>query len=309
MSLARTLLLKASDSRWLRDHGTKAPFVRRAVSAFMPGETSDDMLSAAVQQAALGVGAVFTRLGENVADMAEAKGVTDHYLEVIADVERRGLACEPSVKPTQLGLDVDPVAAYANALAIARRAHAAGNYFWMDMEQSHYVDVTLDFVTRLRQQVPQVGVALQAYLHRTKDDAARMIAAGVGIRLVKGAYNEPPTVAMPVKAEVDANYLALAKMMLAPASRATGSRAVFGTHDTTIIKAIERHGDTQGLAPTDYEIHMLYGIQRGEQRRLAKDRKNVRVLIAYGSYWFPWYMRRLAERPANVWFVAKSVFR
>ena len=309
MSLARTLLLKASDSRWLRDHGTKAPFVRRAVSAFMPGETSDDMLSAAVQQAALGVGAVFTRLGENVADMAEAKGVTDHYLEVIADVERRGLACEPSVKPTQLGLDVDPVAAYTNALAIARRAHAAGNYFWMDMEQSHYVDVTLDFVTRLRQQVPQVGVALQAYLHRTNDDAARMIAAGVGIRLVKGAYNEPPTVAMPVKAEVDANYLALAKMMLAPASRATGSRAVFGTHDTTIIKAIERHGDTQGLAPTDYEIHMLYGIQRGEQRRLAKDRKNVRVLIAYGSYWFPWYMRRLAERPANVWFVAKSVFR
>jgi proline dehydrogenase len=309
MSLARTLLLKASDSRWLRDHGTKAPFVRRAVSAFMPGETSDDMLSAAVQQAALGVGAVFTRLGENVADMAEAVGVTDHYLKVIADVERRGLACEPSVKPTQLGLDVDPGAAYASALAIARQAHAAGNYFWVDMEQSHYVDATLDFVTRLRQEVPRVGVALQAYLHRTTDDAARMIAAGVGIRLVKGAYNEPATVAMPVKADVDANYLALAKMMLAPASRATGSRAVFGTHDTTIINAIERHGDAQGLAPTDYEIHMLYGIQRGEQRRLAKDRKNVRVLIAYGSYWFPWYMRRLAERPANVWFVAKSVFR
>ncbi len=309
MSLARTLLLKASDSRWLREHGTKAPFVRRAVSAFMPGETPDDMLRAAVQQAALGVGAVFTRLGENVADMAEATGVTDHYLKVIADVQQRGLACEPSVKPTQLGLDVDPDAAYANALAIARHAHAAGNYFWVDMEQSHYVDATLDVVTRLRQEVPRVGVALQAYLHRTADDAARMIAAGVGIRLVKGAYNEPPTVAMPVKADVDANYLALAKLMLAPASRATGSRAVFGTHDTTIIHAIERHGDAQGLAQTDYEVHMLYGIQRGEQRRLAKDRKNVRVLIAYGSYWFPWYMRRLAERPANVWFVAKSVFR
>jgi len=309
MSLARTLLLKASDSRWLREHGTKAPFVRRAVSVFMPGETADDMLAAAVQQAALGVGAVFTRLGENVADMAEAKGVTDHYLEVVADVERRGLACEPSVKLTQLGLDIDPGAAYANALAIATRAHAAGNYFWVDMEQSHYVDATLDCVARLRQAGPRVGVALQAYLHRTHDDVARMLAAGVGIRLVKGAYNEPPAVALPVKADVDANYLALAETMLAPASRVTGSRAVFGTHDTVLINAIERHGDGLGLAPTDYEIHMLYGIQRGEQRRLAKDRKNIRVLIAYGSYWFPWYMRRLAERPANMLFVAKSLFR
>ncbi len=309
MSLARTLLLKASDNRWLREHGVKAPFVRRAVSAFMPGETADDMLAAAVQQAALGVGAVFTRLGENVADMAEANAVTAHYLEVIADVERRGIACEPSVKPTQLGLDVDRDAAFANALAIARRAHAAGNYFWVDMEQSSYVDATLDVVTRLRADVPGVGVALQAYLHRTKDDAARMIAQGVGIRLVKGAYNEPASVAIPLKADVDANYLAIAKLMLAPASRATGSRAVFGTHDTTLINAIERHGDGLGLAPTDYEIHMLYGIQRGEQKRLAAARKNVRVLIAYGAYWFPWYMRRLAERPANMWFVAKSMFR
>ena len=309
MSLARTLLLKASDSHWLREHGVKAPFVRRAVSAFMPGETSNDMLVAASAQAALGVGAVFTRLGENVADLAEAKAVTDHYLEVIAEVERRGMACEPSVKPTQLGLDVDRAAAYANALTIARRADAAGNYFWVDMEQSSYVDATLDFVTRLRAEVPRVGVALQAYLHRTKDDAARMIAQGVGIRLVKGAYNEPPSVAMPKKADVDASYLALARTMLAPASRATGSRAVFGTHDTAIINAIERHGDGLGLAPTDYEVHMLYGIQRAEQRRLAQERKNVRVLIAYGSHWFPWYMRRLAERPANMWFVAKSLVR
>ena len=283
--------------------------MRRAVSAFMPGETSNDMLVAASAQAALGVGAVFTRLGENVVDMAEAKAVTDHYLEVIAEVERRGMACEPSVKPTQLGLDVDRAAAFANALTIARRADAAGNYFWVDMEQSSYVDATLDFVARLRAEVPRVGVALQAYLHRTNDDAARMIAQGVGIRLVKGAYNEPPSVAMPKKADVDASYLALARTMLAPASRAAGSRAVFGTHDTAIINAIERHGDGLGLAPTDYEVHMLYGIQRGEQRRLARERKNVRVLIAYGSYWFPWYMRRLAERPANMWFVAKSLVR
>jgi proline dehydrogenase len=281
--------------------------VRRAVSTFMPGETADDMLAAA--QAAEGIGVVFTRLGENVVDMTEAQQVTDHYLSVIDEVQARRLACEPSIKLTQLGLDVDPDRAFANALAIGRQADATGNYLWVDMEQSSYVARTLDVVTRLREHVPRLGVALQAYLHRTREDVAAMIARGIGIRLVKGAYSEPPAIAFPQKSDVDANYVALAQLMLSPGARASGSRAVFGTHDTAIINAIERHGDTLGLAPTDYEIHMLYGIQRGEQRRLASERKNVRVLIAYGSYWFPWYMRRLAERPANVWFVAKSIFR
>ena len=309
MSLARTALLRISDSQWMREHGVKAPFVRRAVSTFMPGETAADMLNAAAAQAAEGVGAVFTRLGENVLDMDEAQRVTDHYLGVIDDVRARRLACEPSIKLTQLGLDVDPDRAYANALAIGRHADQAGNYFWVDMEQSPYVDRTLDVVRRLREEIPRIGVALQAYLHRTADDVASMVARGIGIRLVKGAYNEPPDIAFPKKADVDANYVKLARLMLSPGARVSGSRAVFGTHDTTIIRTIEQHGDAAGLAPTDYEIHMLYGIQRGEQRRLARDRKNIRVLIAYGTYWFPWYMRRLAERPANVWFVAKSIFR
>ncbi len=266
-------------------------------------------MSAAEAQTRLGVGALFTRLGENVADMREADGVRDHYLEVIDQLRARKLACEPSIKLTQLGLDVDPEAAYQNALAIGRRAVEAGSYFWVDMEQSSYVDSTLDVVSRLRKEVPRIGVALQAYLRRTGDDTARMIREGIGVRLVKGAYSEPPTVAFPAKPDVDANYVAIAKVMMAPESRANGFRAVFGTHDTAIINALERHGDAHGIGTTDYEIHMLYGIQRGEQRRLAEQRKNVRVLIAYGSYWFPWYMRRLAERPANVWFVAKSLFR
>ncbi|MGD9903605.1 MAG: proline dehydrogenase family protein [Vicinamibacterales bacterium] len=309
MSLARTALLRISDSRWMREHGVKAPFVRRAVAVFMPGETAEDMLAAATTQATDGVGAVFTRLGENVRDLDEAQQVTDHYLAVVDQVQARGLACEPSVKLTQLGLDVDADRAFANALAIGRRADQAGNYFWVDMEQSPYVDRTLDVVCRLRAEVPRIGVALQAYLHRTAADVEAMLAHGIGIRLVKGAYAEPPTMAFPKKADVDAAYLTLAHRMLAPDARAGGSRAVFGTHDTAIIGAIERHGDSLGLAPTDYEIHMLYGIQRAEQRRLARERRNLRVLIAYGTYWFPWYMRRLAERPANVWFVAKSLFR
>lgn len=309
MSLSRTLLLKASDSRWLREHATRAPFVRHAVATFMPGETAAEMLLAAEAQAREGVGAVFTRLGENVADMAEAHRVTDHYLKVIDEVRARAMRCEPSIKLTQLGLDVDRERAFENALSIARRSEAAGNYLWIDMEQSSYVDATLEFATRLRAEHPRIGVALQAYLHRTEDDAARIIAEGIGIRLVKGAYNEPASLAFAKKAQVDANYLRLAEEMLSPASRAAGSRAVFGTHDTAVIRAIERHGDERGLAPAAYEVHMLYGIQRGEQRRLAAERRNVRVLIAYGTYWFPWYMRRLAERPANVWFAAKSLMR
>lgn len=309
MSIARSLILAASDNRWLREHGTQIPFVRRAVSSFMPGETADDMLTAAEQQVRLGVGALFTRLGENVADLHEADEVRDHYLEVIDKIHARGLSCEPSIKLTQLGLDVDPEAAYRSALAIGRKAVEAGSYFWVDMEQSSYTDVTLDMVSRLRKDVPRIGIALQAYLRRTGDDANRMIREGIGIRLVKGAYKEPESVAFPAKSDVDANYVTIAKVMMAPESRANGFRAVFGTHDTTIIRALEQHGDARGIGATDYEVHMLYGIQRGEQRRLASERRNLRVLIAYGTYWFPWYMRRLAERPANVWFVAKSIFR
>jgi proline dehydrogenase len=169
------------------------------------------------------------------------------------------------------------------------------------------VDVTLDIVRRLRLEVPSVGVCLQAYLRRTRQDLADMQARSIGVRLVKGAYNEPPAVALPEKAEVDAEYLELARHMISPERRAQGSRAVFGTHDLTLIGRIREHARAGGVADDACEFHMLYGIQRASQLRLARDGARVRVLIAYGAYWFPWYMRRLAERPANVWFVVKSL--
>jgi proline dehydrogenase len=305
VSVARTLLLKASDSAWLREHGTRAPFVRRAVSRFMPGETFDDMLGAARTLAASGIGAVFTRLGENVRDRAEADAVAAHYLEGIAHIRALGLRCEPSIKLTQLGLDIDRELALGHALTLARAAAEAGSYFWVDMEQSAYVDVTLDIVGRLRTEVPSVGVCLQAYLRRTQADLADMQARGIGVRLVKGAYKEPPEVAYPDKADVDAQYYALAQQMVAADGRARGSRAVFGTHDLALIARIRQHAAAGSGA---CEFHMLYGIQRADQVRLARAGADVRVLIAYGSYWFPWYMRRLAERPANVWFVVRSMF-
>jgi proline dehydrogenase len=308
VSLARTLLLKASDSAWLREHGTRAPFVRRAVSRFMPGETFDDMLGATRAMAEQGVAGVFTRLGENVKDATEADQVAAHYLDAVARIRALALACEPSVKLTQLGLDIDPDFAFRHARQLARAAHEAGSFLWVDMEQSPYVDRTLDVVRRLREDVPRVGVCLQAYLLRTPEDLADMIDRGIGVRLVKGAYKEPPTVAYPHKADVDDHYVRLAQTMLADPARAHGSRAVFGTHDIRLIARLREHAAATDVPRDQYEFHMLYGIQRAEQLRLARDGAVVRVLIAYGPYWFPWYMRRLAERPANVWFVAKNLF-
>jgi proline dehydrogenase len=309
MSLARTLILKVSDNTWLREHGTRVPFIRRAVSRFMPGEAFADMLSAARTLAPSGIDAVFTRLGENVRDRAEADAVAAHYLDGIAQIRASGLRCEPSIKLTQLGLDIDRDFAYNHALGLARAAAAAGSYFWVDMEQSPYVDVTLDLVRRLRGAVPGIGVCLQAYLFRTKQDLAEMQSRGIGVRLVKGAYKEPASVAYPDKRDVDAQYFELARQMVSADGRAQGSRAVFGTHDLSLIERIRSHARSSGVGGNAYEFHMLYGIQRAEQLRLAQDGASVRVLIAYGSYWFPWYMRRLAERPANVWFVVKSLFR
>lgn len=305
----RAVFLAASENRWLREHGVRAPFVRRAVSKFMPGETFDDMLRAARAMPAEGIHTVFTRLGENVSDLAEAQAVADHYVAGIEQIRQSGLSCEPSVKPTQLGLDIDRAQARQHLHRIAASATAAGSYLWIDMEQSPYVDATLDLAQDLRASYPGIGVCLQAYLHRTREDLARMLRAGVGVRLVKGAYREPPAVAIAAKQDVDANYLALGRMMLDDRSRGGTARPVFGTHDGRIITDLIAHARSTRVAPGQYEFHMLYGIQRGEQVRLAAAREHVRVLIAYGSYWFPWYMRRLAERPANVWFVVKSVFR
>jgi proline dehydrogenase len=308
MSVARTVLLKVSDNQWLRQNGTRLPFIRRAVSRFMPGESFEEMIAAARATAADGIAAVFTRLGENVKDIGEADAVARHYLEGIDRLGSLHLDCEPSIKLTQLGLDIDRELAYAHLRDLAARAHAANNYLWVDMEQSSYVDVTLALTKRLRDEFPRVGVCLQAYLLRTRQDLEDITSRGIGVRLVKGAYNEPPEVAFPKKSDVDANYYALAQLMLAPAARAAGSRAVFGTHDLDLIQSIRAHAQLTGVKPAEYEFHMLYGIQKPAQQRLAKEGVPVRVLIAYGDYWFPWYMRRLAERPANVWFVAKSLF-
>ncbi len=308
MSMMRSVLLAISENRWMRERGPRLWFVRRAARKFMPGEASDDMLRAAGELRPAGIDAVFTRLGENVTDAAEASAVTRHYLEVLDAIAAQGIRCEPSIKLTQLGLDLGKDQAYANLRALAERSHATGTYLWIDMEQTSYVDVTLELTRRLRREFPRVGVCLQAYLYRTKGDLETLVDEGIGVRLVKGAYKEAAELAYPKKADVDENFFALSVTMLEGLSRGNGFRSVFGTHDAALIARIRAHAERAGLAARDVEVHMLYGIQRAEQGRLVNDGAIVRVLIAYGAYWFPWYMRRLAERPANVWFVLRSMF-
>ena len=309
MGLMRSVLLAGSESRWLRAQATRRAFVRRAVSRFMPGETLEDALGTAPALAPDRIGLVLTRLGESVSDAAEADEVAAHYLDALERIRARDVNAEISVKPTQLGLDIDAGRCLAHVGELAARASALGNFVWIDMEQSRYVDATLELTRAVRARHTNVGVCVQAYLFRTAADVERLRPTGAGIRLVKGAYREPAEIAFPRKSDVDANYLTLARRLLADEARPAGVRAVFGTHDTRLLRAIADHAAAAGRPPRDVEFHLLYGIQRAEQQRLARAGHTVRVLVSYGSYWFPWYMRRLAERPANVLFVARSLFR
>jgi proline dehydrogenase len=307
MSLMRTLLLAAAQNQWLRDHATHYRFVRSTVSRFMPGENFKDALGAAQILATKRVGTVFTHLGENIKDRAEAQQVTGHYLEVLDQIRNSGLKAEISVKLTQLGLDLSTDLCFDNLKTIIERAEK-DSIVWVDMEASNYVDVTLEVYRRALQMFPNVGVCLQAYLRRTKEDLSNLMPLRPSIRLVKGAYNEPAEVAFPRKQDVDENYFALAAAMLGAKKENQCVRAAFGTHDLVLIRRLSELASTQGLAKADFEVQMLYGIQRAEQERLASEGCTSMVLVAYGTYWYPWFVRRLAERPANLWFMVRNVF-
>jgi proline dehydrogenase len=309
MHPVRSLLLAASENRWMRTNATRLPVFRKAVKRFMPGEELEDAVAAAETLRQQGnIATIFTRLGENVSDMPEADAVAAHYLAAYDRIEARQLDAQISVKLTQLGLDIDLDRCRAHVMALAERAAAQDAMLWIDMEQHGYVDATLDLYHAVLARYRNVGVCLQAYLYRTEADLQRIIEAGGGVRLVKGAYKEPASVAYPKKSDVDASYLTLAKTMIGAEAHANGFRAVFGTHDVGIIASLQQHAATTAVSKADYEFALLYGIQRSVQQQIARDGHRLRVLISYGEYWFPWYMRRLAERPANVWFVARTMF-
>jgi proline dehydrogenase len=311
MALMRNALLWGSENKWLERQFRTRSFARIAVSRFMPGEDAPAAISAAASLASKSITAILTRLGENVTSPEGVADVVQHYLDVFDQIADRQLDAHISIKLTQLGLDVDPGAAYDNLLVLLDRATARRNFLWVDMEQSKYVDATLDIYKGARRDHPNIGVCLQAYLHRTVPDLESLLALDATIRLVKGAYNEPPEVAMARKSQVDARYLDLARRLLDhEAQRGEGGAAhhAIATHDLDMLNAVHGYAVQSGYGPTGYEVDMLYGIRTGEQERIAHSGVPMRVLISYGESWFPWYMRRLAERPANVGFVVRSMF-
>ena len=307
MSLLRSMLLAASQNQWLRHRAAHYPFVRRTVSRFMPGETLDDALDAAQILRGKKIGTVFTHLGENIKDGSEAQQVTEHYLGVLEHIRKKGLQAEISVKLTQLGLDLSPDLCFEHLNAIVERARK-DSIVWVDMEASNYVDATLDLYRRALMAHPNVGICLQAYLHRTKDDLAKLLPLRPSIRLVKGAYKEPPEIAFPRKQDVDESYFELGRQMLRAKKENRCGRAAFGTHDVALIRRLADLASTEGFGKRDFEVQMLYGIQRAEQERLASEGCTSIVLVSYGDYWYPWFVRRLAERPANLWFMVRNVF-
>ena len=305
MSLARSMLLRASRSPWLAEQFRRRAFARRAVRRFMPGESMHDALDAAATFAPAGIGSVLTALGERVRTREEAGAVRGHYLALLDDIRARGLPTHVSVKLTHLGLDVDRVLCAESVHELAARAETAGTMLWIDMEESHYVDATLEVYRDARARRACVGVCLQAYLHRTPADLESLLAVGGSVRLVKGAYREPSSTALQRKSDTNAAYLALARRMLEAA--VPERPQVFGTHDLGLFDDIRSYAASARLPNGAWELHMLYGIRSAEQRQLVARGVSVRVLVSYGTHWFPWYVRRLAERPANVWFVLRSM--
>ena len=305
--MLRRSILKASQSSWLRERAPRYGFMRRTVARFMPGEDVADALGASRRLAENGIATVLTHLGENIADRAEAEAVTQHYLDLIGRIRSAVLPTEISVKLTQLGLDLDREFCYSNLDMLIENTPAEKT-LWIDMEQSPYVDATLELYRRARKAHRNVGVCLQAYLYRTEKDLDTLIPLGASLRLVKGAYNEPAEIAFPKKNDVDENYFHLTQRLLSPEARRAGVRAAIATHDRTLIRRLTTWAAAQGIPNTQLEFQMLYGIQRAEQLRLAQEGYRSAVLISYGSVWFPWFMRRLAERPANILFLARNFF-
>ncbi len=301
----RRVLLWMARNRWLRDHVPGLPFVQRAVRRFMPGERLEDALDAAERYRAKGVGALFTRLGENLSDASEADAVAAHYLDALEQITARGIDGEISVKLTQLGLDLDAGLAARHLAALASRARETGaGIVWIDMEGSDYTEATVALYEQLKPDHPNLGICLQAYLKRTPVDVMRLLPLSPAIRMVKGAYDEPARLAYRTRPEVDAAFVAQCVVVLRDGR---AGRVGLGTHDVRLIEQIGLAAEASGIPRDAYEVEMLYGIRTDQLERLAGRGYRARVLIAYGEFWYPWYLRRLAERPANVAFVLRQL--
>ena len=305
MQLLRSSLLWASRNARLERLVRSSRAMRPLVSRFMPGETMDDAMRAVRTLHAERTPTILTYLGENVAMDAAADETVAEYDRLFAALKAAGADAHVSIKLTQLGWDIDQKRALDRVRKLARTAGANGTMLAVDMEGSTYVGSTVDAYAQLAREFSNVALCLQAYLHRTPNDVQRLKSVRPYIRLVKGAYRERADVALQSRAEVDARYRVLARDLLAAAKE--GARAVFGTHDLALVEQIRSDARAAGVPDSAYEVQMLYGIQDAGRRQLAALGIRTRVLISYGKAWYPWFMRRLAEKPSNLLLVTRNL--
>jgi proline dehydrogenase len=308
--MLRNVLLRASQSEWLEERLPRLWFTRAAVRRFMPGEDLDAALRAARELGERRIATVLTELGENVTEPAEADAAAEHYIQALERIAQEGLDTEISVKLTQLGLDLGTEQTAARLERIVTAAEARGVTVWIDMESSQYTDRTIELYRAARTRHGNVGVCIQANMLRTSRDLETLLERDATIRLVKGAYREPPSRAFQSRRDIDKNYLRLADRLLREkAQRGNALRIAFGTHDVPLVRRITEMAGLLGVSIDAFEVQMLYGIRTPDQERLASEGYRLRVLISYGSAWYPWFMRRLAERPANLVLVARNLVR
>jgi len=308
--MTKSLFLYLSRSPRARKMIMGLPFAKRAARRFVVGETPEEALRAVGDLNRDGIIATLDQLGEDVMTPQEARQSTAGVAGILDGIRRTGVKSNLSLKLTQLGLRVDPQLCQENLEVVLQQASALGNFVRIDMEGSDVTDVTLRIYEKARERHPNVGIVVQSYLRRTeKDLLERLIPAGASVRLCKGAYNEPPDRAFPQKSEVDASFKRLADLLLSPEARSRGVRTAIATHDEAMIRHVKEKVVRGEIGKGDFEFQMLYGIRRDLQQSLAREGHTVRIYVTFGTQWYPYFMRRLAERPANVFFLVKNVFR
>ena len=309
MNPMRRLFLALSESEGLRRVAVGFGPFRAMARRFVAGEELSEAVAAVQDLNRLGLLATVDHLGENVTSETEARDATNEILDLVQAIEASDLQAGVSVKLTQLGLDMGPWLAADNLQRIVARAMQADRFVRIDMESSDYVQATLDLFAELWEHYKNVGVVIQSYLYRSADDVARLIEMGASVRLVKGAYDEPPEVAYPDKSDTDANFVRLMELLFSQEARANGVYPAIATHDTRLIDWAKEHTAQEGILKEQFEFQMLYGIRTGLQRQLIEEGYKVRSYVPYGQHWYPYFMRRLAERPANVLFLARNLLR
>jgi len=305
--MLRALFIGLSENKPLRHFAEHSAMGLRLSSRFVAGMQLPDVVRATAAVNASGASVSIDNLGENVTNVDEAKHSAELYHQMLDEIATRTLKANISLKLTHMGLDVDPDLAFRQVTELVDHAVRIDSFVRVDMEGSPYTQKTIDFVRglhRLPGHDKKVGTVIQAYLYRSEDDVKTLLADGIRIRLCKGAYNEPPDIAFPKKAEVDANYVKLAKMLLK-----SGIYHGLATHDEKIIATMKQFAAAEKIPPTAYEFQMLYGVRRDLQEQLVREGYGLRVYIPFGTEWYPYFMRRLAERPANLFFIARNMLR